>query len=112
MVVLLKWRTASSGGPSKVVVPTKYIGRLKWWAPELCPNAHRLCLCSGPLKFNEISFQIFFKWAPWHLRAQGHGPAGPYVNPALALGVRRLMILSSVEVFSVLSLDVTVNDGF
>ena len=59
-------------------------------APDYFLNAYMLCLCLGPpqnlIKFDKISFPDFyftFKRAPWHLRARGQGPAGPYVNPAL-----------------------------
>ena len=112
MVVLLKWWTASSGGPSKVVVPTKYIGRLKCWAQELCPNAHRLCLCLGPLKFNEISFLFIFQIGP--LAPQGPGPwtHWPLCKSGPDAGGPRSHDIECVEEFSVLSLNVTVNDGF
>ena len=43
--------------------------------------------------------------------AKGIRPLIPQISP-VALGVRCLMIFSSVEEFSVHSLDVIVNDGF
>ena len=42
---------------------------------------------------------------------EGIRPLIPQISPG-ALGVRGLTMLSSVEEFSVLSLDVIVNDGF
>ena len=76
----LQWWVPQSCGAPKVV------GLLNWGAPEHCPMLLGSVCVWGLLKLNEISFPDFyftFKRAPWHLRARGHGPAGPYVNPTL-----------------------------
>ena len=55
---------------------------------------------------NEISFPDFvnLERAPRHLRARGHGPAGPCVNPALLIRLLNIVLANILLIYSIFTI--------